>query len=724
MEDKKSGKYKGIKGKVLNLIIYAIILLTGAYLILSTIRNNILSDLVAKSNEKQQESITETTSLVMDEVVEQTLGRLNRIEAGIADDMFDDARDKVTYLADLAEKILADPAAYELQPYAGPDMEEDGELTMKVIFAQDTDSSDRKITSKVGLLVNMTDAMISLCEAYDAPTVYISLPEGVHLSVSRDSAGWFEDGQVKNYDPRTREWYQKAVEAKELVFSDGEKDAVTGVYCIECAKPVYGPDGTLQAVIGADLFLDDMQQSMREFSVEGEYYLLVNQLGHVVLESDGEGFPLNEEDRVNDLRESKIELLAQVAKEALEGNTTGIYVGELANGTYYITASSIEATGWTLISAYNEEISGQPAVLLQGKLNEIQTETIGAYQKAKERTRFFAIGALIALMTMIIAGAVVLGSRIVDPLNSMTKKISELNETNMIFKMEDEFKTGDEVQKLAESFADISERSVEYMDTVLKVTAEKERIGAELSLANTIQLNMLPHMFPAFPSRHEFDIYATMNPAKEVGGDFYDYFLIDDDHLGMVMADVSGKGVPAALFMMASKIILQSVAMLGNHPAEILNKTNEAICSNNEAAMFVTVWMGILDIPSGKLVAANGGHEYPCIKKPDGKFEIYKDKHGLVLGAMDGTKYSEYEITLEPGSKLFLYTDGLPEASDPNNVLFGMDRMIEALNIDPEAAPEKIIKTVKESVDGYVKEAEQFDDLTMLCLEYVGPNKD
>ena len=206
-----------------------------------------------------------------------------------------------------------------------------------------------------------------------------------------------------------------------------------------------------------------------------------------------------------------------------------------------------------------------------------------------------------------------------------------------------------------------------------------------------------------------------------MGGDFYDYFLIDDDHLCMVIADVSGKGVPAALFMMASKIILQSVAMLGGSPAEILTKTNQAICSNNEAQMFVTVWVGILELSTGKLTCANAGHEYPVFKRPDGCFELYKDRHGFVIGGLDGAKYKEYEMQLEPGAKLFVYTDGVPEATNAGNELFGTERMLEALNSAQAAAPMDVLKTVRKAVDGFAKEAEQFDDLTMLCLEYKGP---
>ena len=284
-------------------------------------------------------------------------------------------------------------------------------------------------------------------------------------------------------------------------------------------------------------------------------------------------------------------------------------------------------------------------------------------------------------------------------------------------------RTGDEVENLSLVLADMERDLTEYEENLTKITAEKERIGTELALATRIQADMLPNIYPAFPERPEFDIYATMTPAKEVGGDFYDFFLTDDNHLCMVMADVSGKGVPAALFMMASKIILANNAMIGKSPAQILADTNAAICANNREEMFVTVWLGILEISTGKLVAANAGHEYPAIRYADGSFELYKDKHGFVIGGMDGVKYKEYELQLKPGSKLFLYTDGVPEATNAENELFGTDRMIEALNVDPQANPKEILGNVRSSVDGFVKEAEQFDDLTMLCMEYIGPTK-
>ena len=283
-----------------------------------------------------------------------------------------------------------------------------------------------------------------------------------------------------------------------------------------------------------------------------------------------------------------------------------------------------------------------------------------------------------------------------------------------------DIRTGDEIESLSQTMKEMEADLGEYVQNLTKVTAEKERIGTELNLATKIQSAMLPNVFPAFPERSEIDLYASMDPARAVGGDFYDFYFIDEDHLCLTIADVSGKGIPAALFMMITKVILQSCAMLGYGPAEILNKTNEAICSKNPEDMFVTVWIGILELSTGRLTAANAGHEYPAIRQPDGGFTLYKDPHGLVVGGMDGTKYKNYELQMGPGSKLFVYTDGVPEATDAENKLFGTDRMLEALNRQPDASPEQILKNVREAVDGFVRDAEQFDDLTMLCVEYKG----
>lgn len=281
--------------------------------------------------------------------------------------------------------------------------------------------------------------------------------------------------------------------------------------------------------------------------------------------------------------------------------------------------------------------------------------------------------------------------------------------------------TGDEIEELSQAFEKMDEELRDYISENLRINAEKERIGAELNMAASIQASQLPSEFPAFPDRRDFDIYASMTPAKTVGGDFYDFFLVDEDHIALVMADVSGKGIPAALFMMISKLLIQSRVMMGESPAEALNNTNAQLMQNNQAHQFVTVWLAIIDLNTGKGVAANAGHEHPVHKKKDGKYELVEYKHSPPVATMRKTKFKEHEFEIAPGDSFFVYTDGVAEATDSNNELFGTDRMLEALNRDPDVSCEQILKNVNKGIDDFVAGAEQFDDITMLSFKFNGP---
>ncbi len=253
-----------------------------------------------------------------------------------------------------------------------------------------------------------------------------------------------------------------------------------------------------------------------------------------------------------------------------------------------------------------------------------------------------------------------------------------------------------------------------------ELTEQTARIQTELSLATEIQLGALTRDFPVFPEREEIEIYASSTPAKEVGGDFYDFFFVDEDHLCLVIADVSGKGVPAALFMMAAKIILRNHAKMGKSPAAILTDANADICENNEQEMFVTIWLGILETSTGRLVAGNAGHEFPALRQGDGLYMLYQDNHDFVVGGMEGIRYKEYEIDLKPGDTLFVYTDGIPESPDAEGNLYGESRLVDSLNEDPTASPAQVLKNVRKAVELYVQDVPKFDDMTMLCMKYKG----
>ena len=287
-----------------------------------------------------------------------------------------------------------------------------------------------------------------------------------------------------------------------------------------------------------------------------------------------------------------------------------------------------------------------------------------------------------------------------------------------------EVHTGDEIENLALTVKDMERDLQDHEQNLTRIAAEKQRISTELALANKIQADMLPNIFPAFPERDEFNIYASMTPAKEVGGDFYDFFFIDHDRLAMVIADVSGKGIPAAMFMVMAKGIIETQCMSGKTPAEILADVNKMICAKNHEKMFVTVWLGILDLRSGELTAANAGHEYPVIKEPDSDFEVMHDKHGFVIGGFKRMKYEDYIIKMKPGSKLFVYTDGVTEAADADDRLFGVERTVLSLNKAKNASPQTLLETVDADVREFAGDAEQFDDLTMMCVEYYGNHAD
>lgn len=326
---------------------------------------------------------------------------------------------------------------------------------------------------------------------------------------------------------------------------------------------------------------------------------------------------------------------------------------------------------------------------------------------------------LVVLLVSIFAYYFYIRKILIHPLSTLHHAAIGLVEDRM--EHLDEFRvsvdTGDEVEELAHSFQYMVGELNEYIQNLSRITAEKERIGAELDVAKHIQASMLPCIFPAFPDRNEFDIHASMTPAKEVGGDFYDFFLVDDDHLAMVMADVSGKGVPAALFMMISKTLIKSAAQSGLSPKAVLEKVNDQLCENNDAEMFVTVWLGILEISTGKMKCANAGHEYPAIMRKGGSFELFKDRHGFVLAGMEGVRYREYDLELNAGDRLFVYTDGVPEATDASNTLYGTERMIEALNSRADGSCCELLAYLHEDVNNFVGNADQFDDITMLCIE-------
>ena len=397
--------------------------------------------------------------------------------------------------------------------------------------------------------------------------------------------------------------------------------------------------------------------------------------------------------------------------DVVESFRTGVH-----SDNYFIYEGNF---GYNTVAVYPVVEDGETVAFINVEI-PMTTLTSNIYHFIR-RSVLSAAGVALVLLSASIA---ILMRTIIQPIRLVSSEAEKFVESNN--EISDKLatiKTRDEIQKLSESLLKMEIDINDYIANITRITAEKERISAELNVATQIQADMLPRIFPPFPERGEFDLYATMTPAKEVGGDFYDFFLVDDDHLAMVMADVSGKGVPAALFMVIAKTLIKNRTQMGGSPAEILADVNEQLCEGNEAGLFVTVWLGILQISTGKGLAANAGHEHPAVRRGNGKFELVKYRHSPALATMEGMVFRQHEFELHPGDALYVYTDGVTEATNSVPELFGEERTTEALNRQPNAVPRAILENVKQAIDEFVGDAVQFDDITMLCLSYFGPKE-
>ena len=312
---------------------------------------------------------------------------------------------------------------------------------------------------------------------------------------------------------------------------------------------------------------------------------------------------------------------------------------------------------------------------------------------------------------------------IIHPLTDVEKSVSdyaELKDGSFVRKKLSKITTQTEIGALADGVSEMTLEIEDYLEKIKTVTAENQRISADLDMAQKIQADMLPNKFPPFPDRTEFDIYATMKPAKEVGGDFYDFFMVDDDHIALLIADVSGKGVPASLFMVNAKTLIKNRTLLGGSLSEILADVSEQLLDVNEEGMFVTVWMAVIDIHTGKGVASNAGHDHPVLRHKDGSYELIKYRHSMAVAMIRGVPFEQHDIELSPGDRIFVYTDGLPEARRGDGEFFGTGRMIDALNKYPDANLHDLLVNVRKEMDAFVEGEEQYDDVTMLGFDFRG----
>ena len=711
----------GIQQKVFNLVLVTILLLIAAYTAVIVYQTNSLKKLTAETNLRQKEAIAEISETTMDAVVADSLTSKAEMAAMLADDLFVRLSSTVQILADNAENLLQTPELYSARPFALPDASMEGKISLQLVGETNRMPEDPAVLEKLSLLANLSDVMTALYRNAGTSSVYIAVPEGYMLCVDdKADARIDEQGNVLTIPIRERPWYLGAAQSDSIFFTDVLKDTFTGEIGITCTIPIR-QDGRLIAVAAADLFLDQMEEAVSNSGDVVHYTCIINNQGHVVFSPQNQGtLRARTAEEAVDLRSSEQADLAAFVRDALNG-VTGVRELDLDGDRVYLAGAPVKTLGWAVVSVVDKAATERPTIMMQEQFDSTLNEAATIYNKNLDRSKQTIIVLILLILIMGLTAGDRLSRRIVRPLEHMTNRVRSLGGKNLQFQMEEEYRTGDEIEVLAESFSALSAKTLQYVDQVKRVTAEKERIGAELTMANAIQRSQLPRLFPPFPNRHEFNLFATMKPAKEVGGDFYDFFMVDNDHVALVMADVSGKGVPAALFMMVTRMLIKSRLQSGESVAEALTNVNRQLCENNELGYFVTVWLAVLEISTGKGVAVNAGHEHPVLRRSDGKYELVLYRHSLAVAAMDGVRFRQHEFQLCPGDSFFVYTDGVTEATNGEHELFGTDRMLEALNKEPDAEPDQLLKNVMDDIHRFMDGEDQFDDITMMCLKYNGP---
>ena len=609
------GKNKTLGKKILWAIIAVVIglLLVAGIIFFLTMKK--ASDNMAGSNRILSETIREQSSAYLTGESQLRMMELAENKAEIADALFFEFERGVCTAASVAEQIYSHPEEYAARSVPLPDPERDGELTIQVLYSAQTDPEDPAIREELGLIGNVQDVLMSVNASQEnMASIYVATESGFMVQADFIPAKKFdESGNLMPMEAKERPWYEGAARAGKPFFTPVTKDAHTPRLAIMCGVPVYCEE-QLMGVAGAGMYLDDLEDLIKSVDLgEGSNACILNRRGQVLFSTYEEGTLAAVTD-APDLRLSEDEALAEMTRNAVVGKP-GVSMLALDGVPSYAAFAPMKSVGWSMIVFLSQETVEAPTNRLLVNINEMTERSLQESNRYIRNANVLLLILLGLSVYIALIVSVALSNHIVKPIRQLTEKVGVMQGDDLDFTWETD--TGDETQLLATSFQSLTQRMKEYIRENEVITAERERISTELSLATRIQASMLPSIFPPFPERAEFDLYALMDPAREVGGDFYDFFLVDEDHLCMVIADVSGKGIPAALFMMASKIIIQSYAMMGRQPGEILTRTNETICSNNQEEMFVTAWVGILELSTGRLTAANAGHEYPAVKKPD-----------------------------------------------------------------------------------------------------------
>lgn len=719
-----------IHKKVLALVLSAGIL---SFLVLGAISlyglSSIRSDVSDMGTEFGESGANYTQSMLTKQLTE-TLGALVESRAEYINRDMERMMQDVIILAETMTEIASHPQNYEPRTLPDPRYERIGKAETYIIYSPELRERgvDSALRHEIEIASNIRDYLVPLAKSYHKykSSFYVGSKNGYFLCSGILPGVDYSpiiDEEIYNYDPRQRPWYQTARDANKPLFSDLYADIDVDQHGIPyqvvgCSAPYYDANG-FAGVVGLDISNTDMNNAVLQTGIgERGFSFVLNDKGQVIISAQKEGLLAAKEDGP-DLRHDKNTALADTVKSMVAGER-GVNLVKINGEDYYIAFAPMPSIGWSFATLIREEeilnAAEQSRTYFADQIEDFQNNL------SREYTIMFSIA---VLLLAILLGAMIyfsnkLSARFVRPILQLSDNVREIASGNLDKKITD-INTGDEIEHLAVCFNAMTDELQDYMNNLKKVTADKERIATELNVARDIQRGMLPGIFPPYPDKTEFDIYATMDAAKEVGGDFYDFYLLDEDHLVVTIADVSGKGIPASLFMVISKTILKNFAVFMNNSddfAAVMTCANNQLCQGNDEMMFVTVFLGMLNIKTGKFVYVNGGHNPPIIyHHAERRCEYLSVKKNFVLGGMEDMHFVQQEIQLLHGDLIFMYTDGVNEAMNVNKEEYTSERLLRFMNqTNCDIELTELLKAVKADVAEHVGDAEQSDDMTMMAL--------
>ncbi len=709
---------KSIKAKVLKIILIIsllIIITLGAVSIYAMIN---MQQSALQGSDRLGDTAAQDTKQALQDQAKNEMASIAKNTAALVDEKLQLIQNQSKMVADMATNILSNPEDYSSRSIDY--LQEDQVGTTIPHFRTASGVELENIKDELYKMANVQDMLKQYLVIGSGVTAsYVGVDSGYFITVDTQAAG----PNRKDYDATTRSWYVGAKENDGVFWTPIIADASGRGAGISCGMPFYeikNGKKIFRGAAGTGALLTDVSSIITSVKTTGSgYAFLLNENGQMVMTSKQTELTTDEKGNIigEDYLNSDNAELNALGQDMVASNS-GLMELTIDGESVYVAYYPMSSVNWSIgvVIPVSDVIA--PALDMEHTILSQKDDTIVTLNNSVQTT--YIILAVIILVT--IAFAVYFSFRfsksLTQPILALEYGVHRIATGDLDYTIK--VKTQDELELLGNAVNKMAFDLKEYIRNLSKVTAEKERIGAELNVATQIQSSMLPSIFPAFPERKEFDIFASMLPAKEVGGDFYDFFLVDDDHLAIVMADVSGKGVPAALFMVIAKTLIKNNAQYGKAPKEVFETVNNLLCEGNEAGMFVTGFMGYYEISTGKFTYVNAGHNPPVLCRNGEDCQWLPTKAGFVLAGMEGMRYKQDEIQLNPGDMLYLYTDGVTEAVNRADELFTDPRLLRVFNENKNKDLKGLLRGIKASIDIFADGADQADDITMLALRVAG----